>query len=119
MSLILPIFIFQSSFNSPEPQKLTKFSIPHQLWGKVPEEIKKLAVEDNKKVKVVNPQQHSTFGNPKPKPSSVLGKPNPKPHQVHLDDNYPSSDNPPQDVDKSCHLSDSAAPLIVWMNQVH
>ena len=58
---------------------------------------------------MVNPQQHSTFGNPKPRPSSVLGKPNPKPHQVHLDDNYPSPDNPPQDVDKSCHLIDSAS----------
>ena len=27
----------------------------------------------------------------------------------HFHDNYPSPDNPPQDVDKSCHLSDSTS----------
>ena len=54
---------------------------------------------------MVNPQQHSTFGNAKPKPSSVVGKPNPQPQQVHFHDNYPSPDNPPQIVNKSCHLN--------------
>ena len=80
---------------------------PNLFWGKAAEEVKKLIIEDNKKNKVVKPKQHSTFGNPKPKPSSVVGKPNPRPQQVHLHDNYPSPDNPPQDVDTSCHLSDS------------
>ena len=75
----------------------------------MPEEIKQLTIEGNKKVKVVNPKTHSTFSNPKPKPSSVVGKPNHKPQQFHFHDIYPSSDNPPHDVDKSCHLSDSAS----------
>ena len=80
----------------------------HILWGEFPEQAKKLTIEDNK-VKVVNPQQHSTFGNPKPKLSSVVGKPNPQPQQVHFHNTYPSPDNPPQDVDASCHLSDSSS----------
>ena len=29
--------------------------------------------------------------------------------QFHFHDNYPSPDNPPQDVDKLCHLSDSSS----------
>ena len=58
---------------------------------------------------MVNTKQHSTIGNPKPKPCSFSGKPNPKPQQVHFHDDYPSSDHPPQDVDISCHLSDSTS----------
>ena len=38
-----------------------------------------------------------------------MGKPNPKTQQVHLHDNYASPDYPPQDVDTSCHLSDSTS----------
>ena len=55
---------------------------------------------------MVNHQQHSTIGNPKPKPSAFWGKPYPTPQQVHFHDIY---DNPPQDVDPSCHLSDSTS----------
>ena len=77
--------------------------------GEFPEEAKKLIIEDSKKVKVGNPKQYSTNGNPKPKPSSFLGKPNPKPQQVHFLDNYPSPENPPQDMDNSCHLSDPSS----------
>ena len=89
-------------------QRLTRMHIP---WGEFPEQpnTKKLTIEHNKKVKLVNAQKHSTFGNPKPKPSSVVGKSNPQPQQNHFHDNYPSPDNPPQAVDKSCHLSDSTS----------
>ena len=78
-----PYSIFQSSFNSPEPQKPTKIFIPSQLWGEFPEAAKKLIIEHNKKVKVVIPKPF--IGNPKPKPT--LGKPNPKLQQVHLHEN--------------------------------
>ena len=98
---------FLSSFNSPEPQQLTRYFIHN--WGDFYVEAKNLTVEDNKKVQVVHPTQHSTIGNPEPKPSSVLGQPNPKPQPGHFHDNYPSPDNPPQDVDNSCHLSDSTS----------
>ena len=47
--------------------------------------------------------------NPKLQSSSVLDQPDPQPKQVHSHDNYPSSDNTPQDVDKSCHASDSTS----------
>ena len=89
-------------------QRLTRMHIP---WGEFPEQpnTKKLTIEHNRKVKLVNAQKHSTFGNPKPKPSSVVGKSNPQPQQIHFHDNYPSPDNPPQAVDKSCHLSDSTS----------
>ena len=89
--------------------------LPYHLYRKVLEEVKKLTIEDNKKAKVLNPKQHSTFDNPKLKPSSVVGKPNPKPQQVHPHDNYASPDNPCQDV---INQVISVAPLMVWMNQV-
>ena len=59
-----PYSTFQSSFNPPEPQDLPRFFIPNQLREAFSEEAKKLITEDNKKVKVVNPKEHSTFGNP-------------------------------------------------------
>ena len=33
-------------------QKLTKFYIPNRLWGKAAEEVKKLIIDDTKKVEV-------------------------------------------------------------------
>ena len=81
-----PYSIFQSSFNSPEPQKPTKIFIPNQLWGEFPEAAKKLIIEHNKKVKVVNPKQHFNVDNPRPK--HTLVKPNPKPQQVYFHENY-------------------------------
>ena len=67
---------------------------------------KKTNIEDLKKVKVVNPNPHSTFCNPEPKPSFVLDTPISQPKQVHSPDIHSSPDDPPQDVDKSL-LSDS------------
>ena len=92
-----PYSIFQSSSNSPEPQKPTKISIPNQLWGEFPEAAEKPIIEYNKKVKVVNPKQHFNGGNAKSK--STLAKPNPKPQQVHFHENDHFPDNP--------HLEDS------------
>ena len=67
-------------------------------------------IEYKKAVEVANPKTHSTFDyNPKPKPSTFLGQPTPKPQSVHFPDNYPPPDILPQDVDKSCHLSDSTS----------
>ena len=63
---------------------------------------KKITMEHPKKVKVVNPNPHST----EPKPSFVLDTPNPQSQPVHSPDICPSPDDPHQDVDKS-HLSDS------------
>ena len=72
-------------------------------------EAKNLTIEDNKKVEVIPFTQHSTLGIPKPKPSPVVGKCNPQlqPVHIHFPANYLLPDNPPQDVDKPCHLSDS------------
>ena len=64
----------------------------------------KITIEDSKKVKVVNPNPHSTICNPEPKPSFVLDTPNPKSQPVHPSDISPSPDDPPQDMDES-HLS--------------
>ena len=64
----------------------------------------KITIEESKKVKVVNPNPHSTICNPEPKPSFVLDTPNPKSQSVHPSDISPSPDDPPQDMDKS-HLS--------------
>ena len=87
-----PYSIFQSSFNSSEPQKPSKVFIPNQLWCEFPEAAKKLIIEYNKKVKVVNHKHFFNGGNPKPKPT--LGKPNPKPQQVHFHENDHTPGNP-------------------------
>ena len=69
---------------------------------------KKTNIEDPKKVKVVNPNPHSTICNPEPKPSFILDTPNPQSQPVHSPDICPSPDDPPQDVDKS-HSSESTS----------
>ena len=69
---------------------------------------KKTNIEDPKKVKVVNPNPHSTMCSPEPKPSFVLDTPNPQSKPVHSPGICPSSDDPPQDVDKS-HLCESTS----------
>ena len=55
-----PFSLFQSSSNPFELPKPTKTSIPNQ------------PLEDPNKVRVVNPNPHSTICNPEPKPSFVL-----------------------------------------------
>ena len=65
-------------------------------------------IEDPTKVKVVNPNPHSTICNHEPKSSFVLDTPDPQPQPVHSPDIHPSPDDPPQDVDKS-HLSNSTS----------
>ena len=90
-----PYSIFQSSFNYPDLKNLPRF-FPNQLRGEFPEAAKKLLIEYNKKVKVVNPKQHFNGGNPKPRPT--LGEPNPMPQKVHFHENNHSPDNPhPED----------------------
>ena len=59
-----------------------------------------------KKVEVVNPNLHSTICSPEPQPPFVLDTPNPQSQPLHPPDICPSPDNPPQDVDISCQLSD-------------
>ena len=44
--------------------------------------MKKIVIDDNKKLKMINPKSISHGDKPKPKPT--LGKPNPNPNQVHL-----------------------------------
>ena len=44
-----PYSIFQSSFNSPEPQKPTTIFIPNHLWGEFPKATKKFIIEYNRK----------------------------------------------------------------------
>ena len=65
-------------------------------------------IEDPNKVKVVNPNQHSTICNPKPKPAFVLDTTNPQSQPVHSPEICHSPDDPPQDVDKS-YLSKSTS----------
>ena len=66
-------------------------------------------IECKKAVEAANPKAFSTFCNPKPKSSTFGGQPTPKPLPVHFPDNYHPPDIPPQDVDRSCHLSDSTS----------
>ena len=80
----------------------------HQPWGKFPERTDKIIIEDPKKVKVVNPNPHSTICNPEPKPSFVLETTNPKSQPVHSTDICSSPQKSAQDVDES-HLSDSTS----------
>ena len=68
----------------------------------------KNTIKDPKKVKVVNPNPHSTIYNPEPKPSFVLDTPNPQSQPIHSPDICPSPGGPPQDVDKS-NLNDSTS----------
>ena len=69
---------------------------------------KKITIEDPKKVKVVNPNPHSTICNPEHKPSSILDTPDAQSQPVHSPDICPSPDYTAQDMDKS-HLSDSTS----------
>ena len=85
-----PYSVFQSSFNSAEPEKPTKAFISHQLWGDFSEATKQMIIDYNRKIKVPNPRPHFNGGNPKPK--STLEQSNPKPQQVH----FPENDNPPE-----------------------
>ena len=85
-----PYSVFQSSFNSAEPEKPTKLFISYQLWGDFPEATKQMIIDCNRKIKVPNPRPHFNGGNTKPK--STLGQSNPKPQQVH----FPENDSPPE-----------------------
>ena len=68
--------------------------------------VKKTNIEDPKKVKVGNPNPHSTFCNPEPKPSFVLDTSHPQSQPLHSPYVCFSPEEPSQDVEKS-HLSDS------------
>ena len=57
-------------------------------------------------VKVINPTPHSTIYNPEPKPSCVVDTPIHQSQPVHPPDIWHLPDDPTQNVDKSCHLSD-------------
>ena len=103
-----PSSLFQSSSNAFEFPQPTKTSIPNQPWGEFYLRTKKITIDDPKKVKVVNPNPHSTICNAEPKPSFVLDTPNPQSHPVPSNDTCPSPDDPPQNMDKS-HLSDSTS----------
>ena len=96
--------LFQSSSNPFELPKQTKTSVHSQPW----EGFCLTTIEDPKKVKVVNPNPHSTICNPEPNPSFVLDKPNLQSQPVHSPDICPSPDDPHQDVDKS-HLRKSTS----------
>ena len=100
-----PSSLFESSSNPFELPRPTKTSIPNQLWEVFCLKNMKITIEDPKKVKVVNPNPHSTIGNPEAKPTFVLDTPNPQSQSVHTPDICPSPNDPPQDVDKS-HLSE-------------
>ena len=108
---------FQSYSNPLELPKPTKTSIPNQPWEGFCLRTKKTKIEDPKKVKVVNPNPHSTLCNPELKTSFVLDTPIPQPKPVHSPDNCPSPDDPHQDVDKS-HLSDSTS-TTTNLNETH
>ena len=77
---------FQSSSHPPELPESSKTSTPNQPWGKFPERTDKIIIEGPKKVKVVNPNPHSTICNPEPKPSIVLDIPNPQSQPIHSPD---------------------------------
>ena len=68
----------------------------------------KITIDNPNKVKVVNPNPHSTICNPEPKPSIVLETPNPQSQPVHSPDIHSSPEKSSQDVDES-HLSDSTS----------
>ena len=57
-------------------------------------------------VKVINPTPYSTICNPEPSPSCVVDTPIHQSQPVHHPDICPLPDDPPQNVDKSFHLSD-------------
>ena len=65
-------FTFSIFFNPYELPKPTKTSIPNQPCGGFCSRTKKITIEDPKKLKVVNPNPHSTICNPEPIPSFVL-----------------------------------------------
>ena len=88
--------VFQSSFNSTEPKKPTKVSIPYQLWQDFPEAAKQMIIDCNKKIKMPNPRPHLNGGNNQPK--ATLLQSNPKPQQVHLHENDPPPDNSPTET---------------------
>ena len=75
-----PYSVFQSSSsNLTETKRDTKTDIHPQLWRQFPESVKHMVIDQNKKIKVVNPKSFSHGGKPEPKP-------NPNPQQVHLHD---------------------------------
>ena len=93
-----PYSAFQSSSSNPTgPKRATRTDIHPQLWRQLPQSVKQMVIDHNKKMKVVNPKSFSHGGKPKPKP--ILGKHNPNQQQVHLpekDDFTPDEtpDNP-------------------------
>ena len=95
-----------SSTNLFELPKPTKTSAPNQPWEPFCLRTKKTNIEDPNKVKVVNPNPHSTICNPEPEPSFVLDTTNPQSQPVHSPAMCSLPEKSSQDVDES-HLSDS------------
>ena len=83
-------------------------SNPNQPWEGLCLRTKKTNIEDLKKVKVVDPNPHSTICNPEPKPSFVLDTPYPQSQPVHSPDICFSPQKSSQYVDKS-DLSESTS----------
>ena len=92
-------------FELPKP---TKTFTPNQPWEGFCLRTNKTNIEDPKKVKVVNPNQHSTICNCEPKPSFVFDTCNPQCQTVHSPDICSSPEKSSQDVDES-HLSASTS----------
>ena len=86
----------------------TKTSTPNQPWENFPEMTDKIIIEDPNKVKVVNPNPHSTICNPEPKPSFVFDTTNHQSQPVHSPDICSSPEKSSQDVDEA-HLSNSTS----------
>ena len=114
MSSILPHLHFQSSFNSPEPQKLTWIFIHNQLWGEFPEKASSLKITRRLKWLSLNNTRHLVTLNPNHLffwvnlilshskftfMTIIL-------HHLKMWINHVISLTP-------------RAPLVVWMNQVH
>ena len=86
----------------------TKTSTPNQPWEGFCLRTKKTNIEDPYKIKVVNPNPHSTICNSEPKPSFVLDTPHLQSQQLPSPDICSSPQKSSQDVDES-HLSDSTS----------
>ena len=79
-----------SSSNHTGPMRLIKTDIYPQLWKQLPDSMKQIVIDHNKKLKMIKSKSISHGGKPKPQPT--LAKPNPNPQQVHLhekDDSTP------------------------------
>ena len=85
-----PYLVYQSSFHPKMPQK--SFISPN-TWETLSESTKQMNIEHNKKVKLNNPTPYPSGSKTKPNPT--LGKPSPAPQQVHISQDEPTEEPPP------------------------